>query len=545
MPIGSVRSAVSILLAWLCTALTVSAEIRTWIDTTGNFRREASFERLAGDSVVLRTTNGMPLTIPLNKLSLADQAYAKQTAAAVPGDDPFRAGEPAPEPTQQISSDTSSSNGQIRVVVATGVGASIEDAKKDAYREAVRQVVGAYVEGDTLTRNDELIEAKVLALSGALVQKVDIIPDSVTTTGGLTRLRVRAEVKVTEVMKSLAKINITTSQVRTSDVQGQVVTLADQTQAAALALGDAKSWQTVPASFFVLKLVGQPKVLKARGDDATVQLLLQLSPDRDQYMSFANRLVAVLSKLEGPKGAFVVDGRNPDAEQSAAKEGKEELWRHTLVFSCLRGNGADPEISYAFPENDREKLRIYFEEMGKDLPSKSQCLVYCFNQDASAGPNGCGLAKAAEDWIAAIGRHRDERIVVCVMTHANDAFNRTKWEWFTCDRSLFPSDQESPWLRSIECEVSLLNNSGEEIASDIIPLSEGFGVSCPDLGYGFPAVMIAPTWVDKGDSGWPERRYSYVPQFTFPRWIELSKDEASSISEVKCVVRPRVNQLED
>ena len=540
---GPTRSAAIILVAWLCTTLAVHAEVRTWTDTTGKFQREASFERLVGDSVILKTVDGNELTLPLNRLSPADQAYAKKSATA-PTDDPFQAVESPPKPARSKTGDTSTTTGEVRVVVAKGVGTTVEEAKKDAYREAVRQVVGAYVEGDTLTQKDELIEDKVLALSGALVQKAEVITESVTTTAGLTRLRIRAEVKVTEVMKSLAKINITTAQVRTSDVQGQVVTLADQTEAAELALGDAKSWQSVPASFFVLKLVGQPKVLKARGDSASVQLLLQLSPDRVQYMTFAKRLVAVLSKLEGPRGSFIVDGHNPDAQQDETKRGKEELWRHTLVESHLHGNHAYPEITYAFPPNDREKLQAYFEDMGVNLPSKSQCLVYCFNQAASSGPKGCGLTKAANDWLAAVRRH-NERMVVCVMTHANDSFNRTKWEWFACDRSLFPTGQESPWLRAIECEVTLHDKQGEELASDVIPLTEGFGVSCPHLEYGNPFVMIAPTWVEKGDNGWPDRRYSYVPQFTFPRWFELSTNEAAAISEVKCVVRPLVNQVKE
>lgn len=544
MFVSAPRIALLLAMATLVSPESVRAEVRTWTDATGKFKREASFQRLDGDVVVLQTADGKELRIPLDRLATADQAYAKTATAAAADDDPFKAAEPASQPTAEINSPPPSATGDVRVVVAKGVGTTVEEAKKDAYREAVRQVVGAYVESDTLTSNDELIEDKVLALSGAFVQKADVISDSITTSDGLTRLRVRAEVKVTEVMKSLAKINITAAHIRTSDVQGQVVTLAEQTEAAELLLGDAKSWQSVPASFFVLKLVGLPKVLKARGEDATVQLMLQLSPDRDQYMAFAKRLVAVLSKLEGPKGSFLVDGRNPDAQPAWIKEGREELWTHTLVFSCLRGNGAYPEIAYAFPPNDRDKLKAHFEDMGADLPSKSQCLVYCFNQNAGSGPDGCGLEKAAKDWLAAVGRRKDERIVVCVMTHTNDAFNRTKWEWFTCDRSLFPSGQESPWLRAIECEITLHDKQGAELASDVIPLSEGFGVSCPNLKYGNPFVIIAPMWVDKGDAGWPDRRYSYVPQFTFPRLIELSADEASSIAEVKCAVRPLVNKSE-
>jgi hypothetical protein len=529
-----------LILAAICYPESARAEVHTWTDVTGKFKREASFQRLDGDTVVLKMVDGKELKIPLARLAAADQAYAKKAAATSPGDDPFQALEPTSTPTEVSDAPTPAATGGVRVVVAKGVGTTVEEAKNDAYREAVRQVVGAYVEGDTLTRNDELIEDKVLSLSGALVQKADVISDSVTTSDGLTRLRVRAEVKVTEVMKSLAKISITTTAVRTSDIQSQVVTLADQTQAAELALGDAKSWQPVPASFFVMKPVGQPKVVKSRGDDTTVELLLQLTPNRDQYMLFAKRLSAVLSKLGGQSGSFIVDGRNPEVEQAGMKEARQELWSHALVASFNRGNGADPEIAYAFPQTYREQLQSHFQDMEADLPGKSQCLVYCFNQGSGRQPHGCGLNKVGPEWRAAIGQKRDERVIVCMMTQANEAFNRTKWEWFLCDQSLFPGGDESPWLRCIECEATLLDKSGAEIASDIIPLTEGFGISKADLRYFAPVVMIAPAWVEaEGDF---EYRYAYVPQFTFPRRIELSAAEAASIAEVKCAVRPRVHK---
>jgi hypothetical protein len=521
----------------------VWAEVRTWTDATGKFNRVASFQRLDGDSVVLQTADGKEFKIPLDRLAAADQAYAKKAAANTPGDDPFQALE-----TASISPDSSDPRppeitGDVRVVVAQGVGTTVEEAKKDAYREAVRQVVGAYVEGDTLIHNDELIEDKVLALSGALVLKADVIPESVNTSDGLTRLRIRAEVKVTEVMKSLAKINVTTTAVRTSDIEAHAVSLADQTEAAELALSDSKTWQPVPASFFTMKPVGQPKVLKAKGDDATVELLLQISPDRAQYMAFAKRLVAVLSKLDGPKGSFAMDGRNPDVQPRYIADAKKELWAHALIESVNRGNGASPEIAYAFPPHYREQLQHHFQEMSSDLPGKSRCLVYCFNQGMGRSPDGCGLKQVAKEWYAAIGEHRTERIVVCAMTQANESFNRTKWEWFTCDQSLFPSGEDSPWQRCIECEATLLDRNGEEVASDIIPLTQGFGISRPDdLRNFLPVVMLAPVWVETEGDLWYSSRYAYVPQFTFPRRLELSVTEAASISDVKCVVRPRVNK---
>lgn len=521
-----------------------AAEVHTWTDATGTFSREGTFTRIDGDRVVIRGRDGRTFTVPLERLSTADQAFARKTAAAE--GDPFQdVAEQDPEPPRSdtaIPTASPATGGDTRVVIAQGVGTTVEAAKKDAYREAVRQVVGAYVESDTLVKNDSLIEDKILTLSGGFVEQADVLADSVVTRDGQTRLRVRAVVRVTEVMKQLGRLNITTTAVRSGDMEGQVETMAGQRDAAELALGDARAWAAVPASFFVLKPAGQPKVVKARGDDATVELLLTISPNRDQYMAFAKRLAAVLSKLGGPSGGFTVDGRNPDCDQRGLAEARTELWRHVLVSSFNRGNLAEPEISYAFPETCREPLQAHFEEMATALPTRSQCQVYCFNQDAGRQPHGCGLAKAAREWYAAIGRKRDELMVICLVTQMNDAGNRTKWDWFTCEQSLFPGGDESPWLRGIELEVTLLDAKKAEIAVDILPLSGGFGISRDDFRYYPPVVMLAPAWIET--EGEAEYRYAYVPQFTFPRRIELTKDEAAAIAEVKCVVRPRLNALQ-
>jgi hypothetical protein len=532
------RSAVLFLTFSLVGSVAMSAEIRKWTDTTGKHTREASFEQFEDDAVVLVTKDGKLLRIRFDRLSATDQDYARKAASRRDEQDPF---EPL-ENTKQAhrgSSTVAADPAEVRVVVAKGVGVSVEEAKKDAYREAVRQVAGAFVEGDTLVRNDEVIEDKVLVLSGALVQRADVIPESVSSSDGLTRLRIRAEVRVTEVMKSLARVNVTTTGVRSSSVEGQVVTLADQTESAELAIGDPKAWNAVPASFFVMKLVGEPQVLKARGDDVTLQLLLQLSPDRDQYMAFAHRLAAVLSRLDGPKGSFRIDGLNPNVEQDRMKEACAALWKHTLLSSRSRGNLAEPEISYAFPPAYREQLKAYFGEMGESVTSKSQCAVYCFNQSED-GSFGCGLEAAAMEWNEALGGQSEDRVILCLLMQANEGFNRTRWDWFACDRSLFPEGKNSPWLRSIECEVILHGNNGEQITSDVIPLTGGFGLSCAEP-HQLPVMIISPFWVDTGGT-WPEERYSYVPQFTFPRRLDLTAKEAAAISEARCVVRPRVNK---
>ncbi|MGO8747203.1 MAG: hypothetical protein ACLQNE_14550 [Thermoguttaceae bacterium] len=51
------------------------------------------------------------------------------------------------------------------IVEAEGSGKDRDEALKNTFRDAVRKVVGAYVEEETVVKNDELIKDKVLILS--------------------------------------------------------------------------------------------------------------------------------------------------------------------------------------------------------------------------------------------------------------------------------------------------------------------------------------------------------------------------------------------
>ena len=66
------------------------AELRTWTDTTGTYKTEAMFVRIAEDGrVELKKANGTVARVPLDKLSPADQELAKKlSTAATAGNDP-------------------------------------------------------------------------------------------------------------------------------------------------------------------------------------------------------------------------------------------------------------------------------------------------------------------------------------------------------------------------------------------------------------------------------------------------------------------------
>ena len=66
--------------AFLC-PLTSFAETRTWTDGSGNYQTEAEFVDFAEGMVRLKTTDGRVISIQLERLSVADQAYVRQKAS--------------------------------------------------------------------------------------------------------------------------------------------------------------------------------------------------------------------------------------------------------------------------------------------------------------------------------------------------------------------------------------------------------------------------------------------------------------------------------
>lgn len=79
----------------------VGQETRIWTSDTGQYTVEASFVSLIGDQVTLNRTVGGPVTLPLSRLSPADQAVARQLAAATESGPAADAGAPAP-PTEGV-----------------------------------------------------------------------------------------------------------------------------------------------------------------------------------------------------------------------------------------------------------------------------------------------------------------------------------------------------------------------------------------------------------------------------------------------------------
>ena len=58
-----------------CVLIAQAATARTWTDVTGKFTIEADLVAVEGEQVRLKKTDGTIVTLPINKLSLADRRF--------------------------------------------------------------------------------------------------------------------------------------------------------------------------------------------------------------------------------------------------------------------------------------------------------------------------------------------------------------------------------------------------------------------------------------------------------------------------------------
>ncbi|MGO8748903.1 MAG: SHD1 domain-containing protein [Thermoguttaceae bacterium] len=90
------------------------SEQRLWKDTTGKFQIHAALIEQTASAVRLRTADGREVSVPIQRLSQADQDYLKSLNA--PADNPFSGGAPASGAAPAKSSPATGLSGGLRAV---------------------------------------------------------------------------------------------------------------------------------------------------------------------------------------------------------------------------------------------------------------------------------------------------------------------------------------------------------------------------------------------------------------------------------------------
>ena len=107
----------------------------------------------------------------------------------------------APQPEEP-----SADQPKTTIVEAKGSGKDRDEALKDAFREAVRKVVGAYVEEDTVVKNDQVIKDQVLTYSGGCVKTHGILSED--SKDGAVHVTIWALVEQDKVVKRLRAASV-------------------------------------------------------------------------------------------------------------------------------------------------------------------------------------------------------------------------------------------------------------------------------------------------------------------------------------------------
>jgi len=364
-----------------------------------------------------------------------------------------------------------SADSQTRAVEVSGAGVDVDSAKKDACREAVRQVVGAYVNSETRTENDELIEDKVISLSSGLVEKMETLKES--KDDGLVRVRISATVRITKVLDSLKANNIAIAAVDGESLGAKLLTSRDQRKAEAELIGTALDG--CPVKWFNASVIGEPKLgEKIDGRNVPVFVTVKVEPNIEAFIAVADKLDKALQATNSKGGEFQCDAASIAAKFDGRRSGDVEL----RAPSCLKfGTAFRP---------------LY------------------------------GLTRA-----------RNSKIVTFPVKFLAGG-QRSTWKHYEITHEDAAKHFGSLWDKTLSWRLTLLDKASQEIAikTGRVGGESNLNQSVSLIGIGYAdqwghIVALAPAYFcGRGDNG------NMVPTFTFEVGCDLGVEEVKTISSV-------------
>ena len=208
-------------------------------------------------------------------------------------------------------------------VVADGTGLTKKTALEDAYRHAVQQVVGAYVDAETLVKNDKLVEDKVLTYSDGFVKTYDEI--SVRTKDGLVKIKILAKIERRSVIAKLKAANITIKKLDGKGLFAEAVTNMEAEKGATALL--KKALADFP-TLVTAESAGKPKFDKETSE-VVIDVLLKV--DTKAYTSHQKRLEEVLAKICLDKSSTLIKAGPPKKTNPPSNREPNPDFRKTVA----------------------------------------------------------------------------------------------------------------------------------------------------------------------------------------------------------------------
>lgn len=173
---------------------------------------------------------------------------------------------------------------KIDKVLASGMGTTIDNARKNALRAAVERVVGTYLLSDTIVQNSELINDQILTYSGGYIKESREI--WAKRDGDLFVVQIEAVVASSRIRRKLVDLNIAIRKVDGGSLFAEAATKIDEKKDGAALL--AKVTAKFPQAAYLFD-IGKPVIekLDEHANKANVKVPVVITWDKkflDEYM---------------------------------------------------------------------------------------------------------------------------------------------------------------------------------------------------------------------------------------------------------------------
>lgn len=139
----------------------------------------------------------------------------------------------------------------VKTVEASGMGSSEKSALMDAKRNAVSQVVSTLVESQTTTLDEDIVEDKIISVSGGFIDNMKVIEPAVKNASGGYTIKIKADVKYDQLSTEIAKYSSSSKKIdMTSIISKQAAKEKEEEQARRATEDDQEDMGT-----FIIKLV--------------------------------------------------------------------------------------------------------------------------------------------------------------------------------------------------------------------------------------------------------------------------------------------------
>ena len=390
----------------------------------------------------------------------------------------------------------SQDKGKTQEVVGEGVGTSADLALKDAFRNAVRQVVGAYVDAETLVKNDELVEDKILTYSNGFIKTFSEVEGSKKVQGGIYRVKIKAVVETGSVIAKLNASNISIKEVDGKGLFAEVVSKMDLEKDAAALL--KKSFEGFPNSIMSFSVEGKPNVLDKNEKFAAVEIPIKIEVNMDSFKAYVKKMDIMLSKIAvltkefqidliARKNGYVILNRNGDFSRN---------YNQDLLKTDFFANRLERKIQYA-------NLEPYHSELIGNLKNNK---------------------------IKGKGFH-----VLILNTHQNVSCTEFKFKYFVLNNVLPDKFIETYFSqkKTANLKLAFLNGEKEVIADKeflvptVVQFKKRSEFTYGDLKFSYDALLLTPLFLVDSYQMYFSSNLSAKPK------IEIGLDDLQKVKDVK------------